>query len=120
VRGISFTFVAIDALGDLTSLISIFFERHLDVLGMVIYGSELVLWLGVMAAGGYYNLIPWARHRLQQWMSNRQQRNHATSSPYEITHARSSSSVFRTASGTGNPIESLPTTMRLRALPGQS
>jgi hypothetical protein len=52
VRGISFLFVGIDALGDLTSLISIFFQPHLDVLGMVIYGSELVLWLGVFACGG--------------------------------------------------------------------
>ncbi|KPI41000.1 uncharacterized protein AB675_8096 [Cyphellophora attinorum] len=119
VRGISFTFVAIDALGDLTSLMSIFFEPHLDILGMVIYGSELVLWLGVMAAGGYYNLIPWAQQRLQQWMSNQQQRRQATSSPYEITHARSSSSVFQTASANGEPSESLPTAMRLRAVPSQ-
>jgi hypothetical protein len=53
VRGISFIFVGIDAMGDLTSLISVFFQPHLDVLGMVIYGSELVLWLGVFACGGY-------------------------------------------------------------------
>lgn len=53
VRGISFIFVGIDALGDLTSLISVFFQPRLDVLGMVIYGSELVLWLGVFACGGY-------------------------------------------------------------------
>ncbi|KAI1855930.1 hypothetical protein JX265_012013 [Neoarthrinium moseri] len=53
VRGISFIFVAIDALGDLTSLISIFFESELDILGMVIYGSELALWLGILACGGY-------------------------------------------------------------------
>ncbi|KAF3017404.1 hypothetical protein E8E14_003550 [Neopestalotiopsis sp. 37M] len=57
VRGISFLFVAIDALGDLTSLASIFFQQqpgeHLDVLGMVIYGSELVLWLGILGCGGY-------------------------------------------------------------------
>lgn len=53
VRGISFLFVGIDALGDLTSLISVFFEPELDILGMVIYGSELVLWLGVFACGGY-------------------------------------------------------------------
>ncbi|EXJ93645.1 hypothetical protein A1O1_02037 [Capronia coronata CBS 617.96] len=46
VRGISFIFVGIDALGDLTSLISVFFQPDLDILGMVIYGSELVLWLG--------------------------------------------------------------------------
>ena len=44
VRGISFLFVGIDAMGDLTSLISVFFQQSLDVLGMVIYGSELVLW----------------------------------------------------------------------------
>ncbi|OCT52413.1 hypothetical protein CLCR_10693 [Cladophialophora carrionii] len=53
VRGISFLFVGIDAMGDLTSLISVFFQPTLDVLGMVIYGSELVLWLGVFACGGY-------------------------------------------------------------------
>ena len=53
VRGISFLFVGIDAMGDLTSLISVFFQPSLDVLGMIIYGSELVLWLGVFACGGY-------------------------------------------------------------------
>ncbi|KAK5207261.1 hypothetical protein LTR41_006830 [Exophiala xenobiotica] len=40
VRGISFIFVAIDAMGDLTSLISVFFQPKLDILGMVIYGSD--------------------------------------------------------------------------------
>lgn len=59
VRGISFWFVGIDALGDLTSLLSVLFEPRLDVLGMVIYASELVLWMGVLACGGYYNLRPW-------------------------------------------------------------
>ena len=53
VRGISFLFVGIDAMGDLTSLISVLFQPKLDILGMVIYGSELVLWLGVFACGGY-------------------------------------------------------------------
>ncbi|KAJ4678131.1 hypothetical protein HRR92_003558 [Exophiala dermatitidis] len=53
VRGISFIFVGIDAMGDLTSLISVFFQPELDILGMVIYGSELALWLGVFACGGY-------------------------------------------------------------------
>ena len=41
VRGISFIFVAIDAGGDLTSLLSVCFQPTLDVLGLVIYGSEL-------------------------------------------------------------------------------
>ena len=61
VRGISFLFVGIDALGDLTSLISVFFQPDLDILGIVIYGSELALWIGVFACGGYYNFRPWLR-----------------------------------------------------------
>lgn len=57
VRGISWLFVFIDAMGDLTSLISVFFQSSLDILGMIIYGSELVLWLGVFACGGYCKSI---------------------------------------------------------------
>lgn len=53
VRGISFLFVGIDAMGDLTSLISVLFEPKLNILGLIIYGSELILWLGVFACGGY-------------------------------------------------------------------
>ena len=66
VRGISFLFVGIDALGDLTSLISVFFEPNLDILGMIIYGSELILWLGVFACGGYFNFRPWLRTRINR------------------------------------------------------
>lgn len=68
VRGISFLFCFIDALGDLTSLVSVVFwwkaGRSLDVLGLVVYGSELVLWLGVFACGGWYNLRPWLRGKI--------------------------------------------------------
>ncbi|KAK6000590.1 hypothetical protein QM012_003315 [Aureobasidium pullulans] len=63
VRGISFTFCFIDAMGDLTSLISVFFQPSLDVLGIIIYGVELALWLGIFACGGYYNLRPWLREK---------------------------------------------------------
>lgn len=63
VRGISFIFVGIDAAGDLFSLISIFFQPGLDVLGLIIYGSELALWIGVFICGGYFNLAPWLRKR---------------------------------------------------------
>jgi len=70
VRGISFLFCFIDALGDLTSLLSVVFwwkaGRRLDVLGLVVYGSELVLWLGVFACGGRYNLRPWVRRKLDE------------------------------------------------------
>ncbi|KAF2445607.1 hypothetical protein P171DRAFT_484279 [Karstenula rhodostoma CBS 690.94] len=63
VRGISFLFVGIDAAGDLFSLVSVLFQRELDVLGLVIYGTELILWIGVFACGGYYNFLPWVRSR---------------------------------------------------------
>lgn len=77
VRGISFIFCGIDALGDLTSLIAVAFQPKLDILGMVIYGVELVLWIGIFACGGYYNFRPW----LQQMTSSRttSQRSTATS-----------------------------------------
>ncbi|KAI9638633.1 PQ loop repeat-domain-containing protein [Dioszegia hungarica] len=51
VRGISFLFVGIDALGDLTSLLSLLFRVPFDTLGAVIYGTELVLWIGIMLCG---------------------------------------------------------------------
>jgi hypothetical protein len=56
VRGISFIFVGIDALGDVFSLVSLVFQPTLDVLGMVIYATELVLWIGVFMCGAYYSL----------------------------------------------------------------
>lgn len=70
VRGISFIFVAIDAAGDLFSLVSVLFQPTLDVLGLVIYGTELALWIGVFACGGYFNLVPWARKKLESSRSN--------------------------------------------------
>ncbi|RSH89720.1 hypothetical protein EHS25_001705 [Saitozyma podzolica] len=51
IRGISFIFVGIDALGDLTSLLSLVFREKFDVLGAVIYGTELVMWIGIMICG---------------------------------------------------------------------
>ncbi|KAL1619859.1 hypothetical protein SLS54_006457 [Diplodia seriata] len=59
VRGISFLFVGIDAAGDVFSLVSVLFQPELDVLGLVTYGVELALWLGVFACGGYFNFWPW-------------------------------------------------------------
>jgi hypothetical protein len=58
VRGISFIFVGIDALGGIFSLVSVIFQPTLDVLGMAIYGTELVLWIGIFMCGAYYNLRP--------------------------------------------------------------
>ncbi|KAJ9648827.1 hypothetical protein H2199_000740 [Coniosporium tulheliwenetii] len=113
VRGISFIFVAIDAAGDLFSLISVFFQPKLDILGMFIYGTELILWIGVFACGGYYNLLPWIRRRLgksesrQSSEEDERQNNPARDTPgtardingIALHDMPSSTSVFRTPSG---------------------
>ena len=117
VRGISFLFVGIDAAGDLFSLISIFFQQQFDVLGVAIYGTELVLWIGVFACGGWFNLLPFLRSILSSWRQSRIDRANGTENPdadvhgqigqhlgnlYRITMHRetSSTSVFRTPSTT--------------------
>ena len=116
-RGISFIFVFIDALGDLTSLISVVFEPKLEVLGIVIYASELILWSGVMACGGYYNLRPWIEAKLAKRRSSREGGvtiQHMETAAEDLERRdSSSSSVFRTASSAHD----LPTTMRLRNMP---
>ncbi|KID95720.1 PQ loop repeat protein, partial [Metarhizium majus ARSEF 297] len=113
VRGISFMFVGIDAAGDLFSLISVFFQPKLDVLGMVIYGTELALWLGVFACGGYYNFLPWARkkwlsqHGLPEESENAEPEdvNTASGSIY-LQDLPSSTSVFRTVSAASEGLRS--------------
>ena len=102
VRGISFTFCFLDALGDLTSLISVFFQPHLDVLGIVIYGVELTLWLGIFACGGYYNLRPW----LQEKMSARTRRSSESGAENDVAEhdLPSSTSAFSTYSASVDAI----------------
>ena len=103
VRGISFIFVGIDAAGDLFSLISVFFQAKLNILGMAIYGTELALWAGVFVCGGYFNLLPWLKARVSttgQHMENERQtpsqpRGRAAVALHEMP---SSTSVFRTPS----------------------
>lgn len=104
VRGISFLFVGIDALGDLLSIVSVLFQPKLDILGLVIYGMELVLWTGIFACGGYYNLGPWIKMQRSRFAD--------TISPGNVVDGRgtgednavalhdlpSSTSVFRTPS----------------------
>jgi len=112
VRGISFLFVGIDAAGDLFSLVSVIFQPELDVLGLVIYGTELILWTGVFACGGYYNFLPWLRKTFKQRRTGGA--GHETSPTYSIASRYqtdgvmgsialhdlpSSTSVFRTPSG---------------------
>lgn len=108
VRGISFVFVGIDAAGDLFSLTSVLFQPTLDILGMVIYGSELVLWLGVFACGWYYNFLPWIRKKrfTDEFRHSRfvgtdtgpSENTDSAAAPITLHDMPSSTSVFRTAS----------------------
>lgn len=117
VRGISFIFVAIDAAGDLFSLLSIrkphtcsftkshltisqAFQNDLDVLGMTIYGTELVLWIGVMICGGYYNLAPWIRRKVssRRHQAEGERTSYGVSTDVALHDLPSSTSVFRTPS----------------------
>ena len=102
VRGISFLFIGIDALGDLTSIISVIFQPKLEVLGLVIYSVELVLWLGVFACGGYYNLIPWMEKKISKLRTTVpptvQEDVPTTQHQIALHEMPSSTSVFRTPS----------------------
>lgn len=97
VRGISFIFCGIDALGDLTSLLSVLFQPSIDILGIVIYGVELVLWIGIFACGGYFNLRPWIKSHLQATRPESQE--DAGNTGVALHDLPSSTSVFRTPSG---------------------
>ena len=87
----------------------IVFQPKLDILGMVIYATEFVLWCGVFACGGYYNLTPWIKAK----MSARDQRKREEREPLpndvegvsnavELERLPSSTSVFRTPSAVAN------------------
>lgn len=116
VRGISFLFVGIDAAGDLISLVSVLFQKELDVLGLVIYGTELILWIGVFACGGYYNLLPWVQSKSKRSRTitnvttgygglsatcprTSGQQTRPQTGPIAMHDLPSSTSVFRTPSG---------------------
>lgn len=68
------------------------FGRTIDILGIVIYGSELALWLGIFACGAVFNLMPWLKMRSKRLETSRE--------PISLHPMPSSTSVFRTASGT--------------------
>ena len=114
VRGISFIFVGIDALGDVFSVISVVFEPKLDTLGMVIYGTDLVLWTGIFICGAYYNLTLWMTARRAKSKSEHNQPDNiglpsvrvdervnaaAATSGIALHDFPFSTSVFRTLSG---------------------
>jgi len=85
------------------------FQPHLDILGIVIYSSEFVLWCGVIACGGYYNLMPWVKEKLQVRRERRENQmsseggldaddGTATLQAVQLHDMPSSTSVFRTPS----------------------
>jgi hypothetical protein len=121
VRGISFIFVGIDAAGDVFSLVSVFFQPTLDILGMVIYGSELLLWTGVFICGAYFNLLPWARNRLSRHRA--QVETQETCGPHDegttatpaiaLHNLPSSTSVFQTP-GSGHMVRRLSRSLSIR------
>jgi hypothetical protein len=102
VRGISFIFVGIDALGDVFSLVSVVFQPKLDVLGLVIYGTELVLWIGIFLCGAYYNLPSWYAAKKEEAESNvsvgESDGGAEVASGIALHALPSSTSVFRTPS----------------------
>lgn len=101
VQGISFLFCGIDALGDVTSIISVVFEPKLEVMGLVMYGVEFVLWCGIFACGFYFRVLP----RLQRIHSTRTARDEGQGAVHRpvaegviaLHDMPSSTSVFRTA-----------------------
>lgn len=107
VRGISFIFVGLDALGDLTSLLSVIFHSQLDILGMVIYATELVLWIGIFLCGAYYNLMPWLKEKYgksgekaasEESQTGEENTETANTTSIALHNLPSSTSVFRTTS----------------------
>lgn len=85
------------------------FQPKLDILGMVIYATEFMLWCGVFACAGYFNLMPWMRKKASQRSTRRQQEADLTvtervsqgageSNDISLQGIPSSTSVFRTPS----------------------
>jgi hypothetical protein len=76
---------------------------------MVIYATEFILWCGVFACGGYFNLVPWIRQGVRS-RRRRQEREmsesvvveeiggNSASNDVALHEIPSSTSVFRTPS----------------------
>jgi hypothetical protein len=68
------------------------FGTTIDILGIIIYGTELTLWIGIFICGGIFNLLPWIKEHSKQ-------RDAELQDPVSLNPMPSSTSVFRTASG---------------------
>ncbi|KAE8385936.1 PQ loop repeat-domain-containing protein [Aspergillus alliaceus] len=61
--GLSLKFAVLDASGDVVSLLSVVFQPNLEILGLVIYGSELAIWLGLMTIVIYFRAVDQKKER---------------------------------------------------------
>ncbi|KAL4793200.1 PQ loop repeat-domain-containing protein [Aspergillus venezuelensis] len=55
--GLSLRFAILDASGDVVSLLSVGFQPTIDVLGVVVYATELGVWIGLMVIVLYFRLV---------------------------------------------------------------
>ena len=103
VEGVSFLFCGIDALGDVTSMVSVAFEPTVNVLGLVMYGVEFLLWCGIFACGFWLKSIPYLSKLLRYPTERTTERRVGCTEPaggsVSIHDMPSSMSVFRTVSG---------------------
>ncbi|KAF2153600.1 PQ-loop-domain-containing protein [Myriangium duriaei CBS 260.36] len=100
VAGISFLFCAIDAAGDIASIISVAFGSKLDVAGLTIYAVEFLFWCGIFACGVHLKALPWIKERKLR-MSTSGRSSEVTGSPdrqIQLHNLPSSTSVFHTGS----------------------
>ncbi|KAF4844126.1 hypotheticall protein [Colletotrichum siamense] len=55
--GVSLKFATLDLSGDVASLLSVIFQKTLKIYGLVIYGSELAIWIGLIGLALYYRHV---------------------------------------------------------------
>lgn len=96
------------------------FQPKLDILGMVIYATEFVLWCGVFACGAWFNLRPWikqnekSKHEVRRETGSGNEGTGEGRGGNEVVLERvgSSTSVFRTPSS----VASLRTSVRVETV----
>ena len=80
-----------------------FFQVELNVLGMVIYGTELALWIGIFVCGGFLNFAPWVQAKLKRDRARVEAREASDQGGEQggvaMHRTPSSTSVFRTPCG---------------------
>ncbi|KXH56369.1 hypothetical protein CNYM01_00249 [Colletotrichum nymphaeae SA-01] len=55
--GLSLKFATLDLSGDVASLLSVLFQKTLKIYGIVIYGSELAIWSGLIGVAIHYRRV---------------------------------------------------------------